>query len=380
MIPDLYDTNVISAGQVQLNIKTDTVKLPKGRYDRVSMGRELTKLLAASNGVYPVDAGNQNYQPNNNLLTRTDSTLGQTLIFRRIGNNMPGTVYPIDNTNAYIYNPAVSTAVGASVFGLSYGNEGSEVFSIDIAHTPIYNPASPGVQNVAIVAVGDVATGTRRYNLLTTATGIALTDMQPRDFWFDLLGFDESVLVPVNKDPNGRQYINLQDFTGRITEGYASVSAFLPTYNRVIVDPAPGTTTYLAVDGQTVGLQGNQIRNVNSGYVLLQVNDLGISPANYLTNKYGVPNVFGIVSTEYVNNDIISGFSDAAVPYTHIGRATTLKEATVRLLNPNTGEEWEDLGENTVIVLVINKAGQMSDGTAVTNLPAKTIVRRIPKK
>ena len=90
--------------------------------------------------------------------------------------------------------------------------------------------------------------------------------------------------------------------------------------------------------------------------------------------------VFGIVSTEYVNNDIISGFSDAAVPYTHIGRATTLKEATVRLLNPNTGEEWEDLGENTVIVLVINKAGQMSDGTAVTNLPAKTIVRRIPKK
>jgi hypothetical protein len=364
----LTSTPVATSGLV-LDIQTTNAVLKAGRYDPAALAVQLTQLFSSADGL--VEYNNQAlFQPVNPLLTRTDGPLNQSMIFRRM--NIPnGTAnVAFNNTNTYSYwdisnNEPIPYFIGASTFAIEYGQAGP-VYQISYCHTPLSNPARPGEQDLGIYHYTD-GTGDLQYNVVKSAGGIAIHDLQPTSFWQNTLGLRDKLIVPLLTDNSGVQFYDKQALLNSITEGFHGLGSFLlpaqqigtNVYNdprKVAPIPPLSNPVYIDVTGQSRAIIGESpSENVQEGFYLIEVLNFFRRTGGYLDSQENRINISAIASTQYLNANAITAFSDSGIPYQHDGLPYLISDAFVRILDPITKMPATGLGENTCIFLQIDR-------------------------
>ena len=318
--------------------------------------------------------------------------------------------------------------MGATEISLVY-NDSSSVFEFEYLHSPILqSTATTGngndYQEVVGIIKSDTLTnaggdpritalgGNITMCKLDRHSGVMFRNMSPPSFWFDLLGFDPSIVVKDEEvlgliTPTNTTKFPYKRFLDITTGGFLGVAdnfdqSVVPInmpYPPSIVNPpklllhsaitdlweliedffgnyilvATSMTNILnnaLYDGKTnvhydsswfqsqttIPLQAKRapLNTVdNSGHQLVEVQGY---QSNFL-NENDRYQVKAIVSSYYVspNSFTTSPFQDSYV-YTHVGSPMSINTYTIRVLDPLTMSKVKTLGQNSTVYLQITKA------------------------
>lgn len=369
----LQSVNAVPApdGGAQLDLKMTSVTVPAGRYDPRSLAIYITQLFNTANGVKASTSGNQYFMPKNQFLQRTDDPDNADMFLRLVDfTHDPGTIQ-FTNANSYRYN--VPTFIGASQFALEYGSAGN-AFSLNYAHMPLANPASPGTQNIGYYWTGTIAGNDLRYYTVDAASGILIHDLQPATFWRDKLGLYNQLICPLGTDDAGVKYYLPQNLTSKITAGYDPLGSFLllppahapgvaPLYtNPRVMEPEPPElpgvgyeqVVFIETTGSTKAIIGNSLGvGSDGGYLAIEITGLPPREGNYVDATGVYPNICDIVSLESLVG-VIVGESDSGINYTYRGSPFVITSCRVRYLNADKTPSL-DLGKNNAVIIHIIK-------------------------
>ena len=347
---------------LNLDVQTATAVLKPGAYDPASLAVELTQLFASSGGLF-VQNGQTQFQPNNPILTRTDASLNENLVFRRLDFSGAADV-SFTNLNTYQYSEPYF--IGASTFALEYGKAGMDTFQLSYGHIPFSNPARVGEQDIGIFRYTDPSTNQLNYAEVSVASKIVIHDLQPENFWQNTLGLRNKLIVPLQEDSNGVKYYDKQSMLNSTTQGFFGLGAFMFPAEQVggvyldprRIYPIPPTSnpTYVDITGQSLAVIGQSaVENQSEAFFLIEVQGVFRRTGGYIDDKENRISICAIGSTQYLNANVVTIFSDSAIPYIHRGESYTITEATVRILDPVTKEPAIGLGVNSCIFLQVDK-------------------------
>ena len=276
-------------------------------------------------------------------------------------------VYSNDGTaNSNILFTAGRNA-GASTTLFEYKDD---AFQFSYLHTPIMSEknvisASTGENSYSTPGVTIKANAEGFSDVFDSLGGVVLTELSPASFWqqigftpaqmSDIL-FDDNIFSALNDDVK-EEYIT-QRTTGVNVSNSLQRSSF-NVFNFTNPQPVEDSSAVNAYPEATSDLRSLRASNP---YI---VDDIGFyrieCVANFESN-YLVPNqrlgaVTGIVSKNYNTMDFITGYGgDSALAYTHSGETLALNNINIRIIDPKTEKEAEQLGPNSTVFLELIKA------------------------
>jgi hypothetical protein len=291
------------------------------------------------------------------------------MVFRRVDTSSNVNNVQFNNTNTYAYWDTVDNEpnayfIGASTFAIEYGQAGG-VFQVSYMHTPLSNPARPQEQDLGVFHYTNAAG--LQFNVVKAAGGVAIHDLQPASFWQTTLGLRDKLIVPLQTDLSGVQYYNRQALLNSTTEGFQGLGSFLlpaqeistNVYNdprKVAPIPPAGNPVYIDVTGQSKAIIGESPQeDVQEGFYLIEVLNFFRRTGGYIDAQENRINISAICSTQYLNANTVTGFSDSGIPYIHRGEPYLISDAFVRILDPITKQPATGLGQNTCIFLQVDK-------------------------
>lgn len=360
-----YDSPV---DKIQLDVQTGSFLLSSGRYDSKALAVKLTQLINNSQGIKPAVAGDQQYVPENPLLTRTDTPENVNMFFRRVDikqGDVCGNVV-MDNSNSYVYaeqasNNPVPVILGAQQFSLEYGNAGN-AFQVSYAHTPFQETGKANQQMAGIFTTGAVGTGDLRYYSVTTATGIVFHDLLPRSLWNDQLALSDKLTVPLYQDDSGLSYYDADTFQDKITEGFLGLDAFpIPATGaganwRKQEIPPTNNPTYLDITGASKAIIGDTPqRDIDGGIYYIELIGCFRRRGGYIDGEQNRHQISMVASAQYQNNDIVTAYADSGIPYVHEGGGYVLSDVYVRILSGTEKTPVVGLGSQNSVFLQINE-------------------------
>lgn len=357
--------NVAAPSTRELQTGTAGLVLPPGRYDRETLAVKLTEgfnFAGLDKNYYEVGGINRNlFIPDSQLVLNVQNPDYSNMVFRKMDASalVDGKAIEFDTNNTYSYTPLGGAPpfvqLGARKFAFEYGNTG-DAFQLSAAHQSVNNPSDVGNENVAFFA-----TGGNNANLFEVprATGILIHEMQPKELWDDVMGIYDAIVAPLQTDVCGRQYPLLQTMVQTPQES-AELSVFTPKNHRINPDtPTVAAPVYInTTNTPTKAVVGDSPRvNQSGGYFLVEITGLNTAQSNFVDSDTNRPNISAIVSTQYDNNDIVTGFADSAIQYVHRGAPTAIASAKVRILDPLTKEVVPTLGEaNSIFLDLVSQA------------------------
>jgi hypothetical protein len=320
-----------------------TVRLEPGHYDMQSMSKHISDKLqfldtTKFNGFLQMKSSNE-------FLIRAcdDAALGQTLYGIEIGQT--------DMTNGYQIGVGKHPIwVGASQVSLLYGANANlgDTMCIEYLHTPWINNNQ--------ISTNMLADGGNDKYIVPQQTGIFLTDVQPRDFW-QKLGFDPAnilINMSTGPDPDNIKYVpSIGELYRVIPLQYTGMAELLNNGARDIQDAALG----FIASNTTLPILGS-LRDLNpQSHYLLEVS-FGAGAQSYIFPSGQLSHVFAIVSGQYIQDGIVTGFQDSGIPYMHNSQPFALNNIKVRILDPSTKQPLTILGNNSTIYLQIDRQSE----------------------
>ena len=375
-------TTNIGAPSRKLHIETAYFNIDPGTYDPAALAVAITEKLAASRGILPAisDTVDQRYEPSNTFFARVDEPRFNDLNFRRCDftTAQVGTDICFNDINTYQYwdtttNAAPEVYVGANQIAFEYGKSGS-VFQFSYLHTPM-QITKQGSQDAVIFRTGDVGNPADplRYHDVTAASGIVVVGLAPETLWGDQLGIFHKLQASVNSDANGIQFILPEELKSHITEGYLGLGGF-PSNNsgtnfdsfRTQEDTATWVTNpqlkagvreiSFDITGLTRGIIGQKTEpNVEGGWFLIEVLDVFRTRGGYIDTEDNKRQMSAVVSSQFNNNNVVTGYAQSAIPIIHQGSPYLITEATVRILNSEK-QPAAGLGDNNCVWIQIDRA------------------------
>ena len=359
----------------QLLRRTAGFVLDEGRYDRTTLANLVTsKLTQVGIGSTQNAAGtSQDFRPNTDLVANTGQSDMQDAVFH-LCSTPTGAEDTVEFTaaNTYTYvNSGASVQVGARKFAIEYGQVGA-TFQVSDAHQSVQNPSDPSKENLAYFRTGAGTVGDPYvFNEVAAATGIVVHDLKPENFWRDNLGLYDKWVVPLATDKNSVEYYTPNTLINKLPQESAEITTFDPTNARVDTQPTTPNTFIDTTSTPTKAVIGDApVVNVEGAFYLVEITGLNITQSNMITNEENRPNISAIVSKQYDSNDIVTGFSDSAIPYVHRGVPVVLNSARVRILDPDTKQVVSTLGErNTVFLQLTTSAPVYQPPAQMAPLP-----------
>ena len=356
----------------QLMTRTAGFTLPEGRYDRNTLANLLTrKFTQVGIGDEKNAAGTaQDFTPNTNLVANTGQSDMQNIVFTEIPSGTQEKM-DISQNNTYTYvNSGANLQVGARKFSIEYGQIGS-TYQVSNAHQSIENPSDPGKENLAYFRTGAGTAGDPYlFNQIPASTGIVVHDMKPLVFWRDNLGLYDKWRVPLSTDENNVLYYSLDDLVDKLPQESAEITTFDPTNSRVNTQPTGDKTFIDTTTTPTKAVIGDSpVINVEGTFYLVEITGLNVAQSNLISYDENRPNISAIVSKQYDSNDIVTGFSDSAIPYVHRGAPTMLNSARVRILDPDTKQVVSTLGNRNNVFLQLTTSAPVYQPTPVAPPP-----------
>jgi hypothetical protein len=382
------DMDIEAAGPVQLITATQSIQIPHGRYDRNSLAAFITKAFSEvtiGNQADPFQGGNT-FAPDTTLQFRTsDSTFG-SIRFRKMEQySAPNDEILFDANNSYTYDRAgggaagttpINMLIGASKFSMTYGNNGN-IYQWDNGHTAVCNPVNlfpTGANAVPTpsTTVGFYQIGSN-FHQVNSASGIIVHDMEPKQLWDDILGLYNNCTVPIETgiDDQGRsiQYVAYANMIDHVPTESSQINAFTLLNNRQPIASKGLPTAAAPLYADTASIPTNAVLGetpivIGAGFYLVEILSLNLAQSNVIDNQENRGNISAIVYTQYNANDSITGFADSGIPYVHRGTPAMISSANVRILDPDTKDVPNNLGNRNTVFLQVN-------GTAPIFTPAK---------
>ena len=296
--------------------------------------------------------------------------------------SMSGNIEPRDQ---YIYQlgsvdtpilPSTYLMSGALQFSLTYDEGGCAAFRFSYAHTPVMNPNDAGGAPV-VAEIHQVTTdqfplppGSRGIHRLTRAAGIMFTNLEPRSFWEDTLGFDlglgddglasgEGILVRFVQGGPGPTFspqpklVNLSERRHMTFNIYGSADRL-----------TSGSRMYSPTTGDNVGpvfhasdatwpISAKQWFAPDTTPLYL-VELTGGPPTEYQANGSTFRAIAAVVSKTWSESNFVVSYADSALPYVHASAVPLLiSSIRVRILDAITKNVSRALGDNSVVLLSI---------------------------
>ena len=388
------------AGKVALIQNTQTIQLPNGRYDRESIAAAITEGFSQ---VFLGTAADRfessiHFEPLTNLQFHTQTSGYGSIRFREMDQfASSGGIVDFDASNSYTYdrsgggavtdsNP-VNMLVGARKFSMTYGKNGN-IFQWDNGFTSVANPASqllPTPVDSETIGYYQLA-GSEKYCQVNAASGIIIHDMEPKQFWDSMLGLYNNCTVPLQSgvDGNGEaiNYVGSNALIANVPKGSSQLQSFTPLNSRFPLSTNAGVPTNakpLYTDIASVPpnpVLGESPVVIGAGYYLVEIKSLNLAQSNFIDNQENRGNISAIVSTQYNQNDSITGFADSGIPYVHRGTPALISSANVRILDPISKNVPVNLGPNNTVFLQVDSTAPVYTGTPVEaknmNAPTQT--------
>ena len=383
-----------AAGRVDLIQSIQTIQLPNGRYDRESMAAALTE------GFSQVFLGTNedrfepsiHFQPLTNLQFHTQTSEYGSIRFREMDQfASSGGEISFDASNSYTYDRSgggtaatstpVNMLIGSRKFSMTYGKNGN-IYQWDNGHTSVANPASiqltPPVESETI-GYYQLASN-NGYCQVNAATGIIINDMEPRQFWDDMLGLYNNCVVPLQSGTDVGlstiEYVSSNSLISNVPKGSSQINSFTRLNDRYPLTSdldRPTITTPIYSDIASVPpnpVLGETPVVIGAGYYLVEIKSLNLAQSNFIDNQENRGNISAIVSTQYNQNDSITGFADAGIPYVHRGAPQLISSANVRILDPISKQVPINLGANNTVFLQLDSTAPVFTGNPA---PAKNL-------
>jgi hypothetical protein len=383
---DFLYNNADAAGTLQLKLRTQNAVLKAGTYDPASLAVQVTQLFnnvgdlvaqGAATDPGPLEGENQ---------FMTITTIGDNpySLLRRLnfGQNVANIAFNIGDTYQYLVDNApdpgsswVPTYVGASKFVMQYGAPEGEVFAISYMHMPLESGQTGAPANIPQEAVAYIAIRTGQnyqnnpvvhWNPVTAASGIAIHQLEPVDFWQNTLGLYDQLIVPLYNttapDANlpTNQYYLKSDLVRKVTTGFDSRQGLLPAsgkddnWRSATITAANLAYKWVDTEGATKAIIGDTVQTQTTGYYLIEIGGLTRRSDGFMDSAESNPSIQAIVSSQFDSNNRVTGFGDSALSYVHQGAGYLLSDLRVRILDPDSKLVAADIGsENSIIIDVI---------------------------
>lgn len=274
---------------------------------------------------------------------------------------------PVQPTKSYQYTKQYF--LGASEVDLTFDT----TFQWNFLHTPEYDTATDPAQP-AVSIIKDATTS--EWYTINRASGFAITSVSPAAIW-QKMGFnldnqvckvfnvDTGVLENITTNTDSRYPIDADSFNRSTTSSYLGLNALLnnksskgsrevPTAN--IIEATTLTNKIVAPNYRADTGSGHYVVQIYAGYDQIAS-----------TGEGGVQ-IGAIVSKQWGNNDIVSGFGDSGIVYQHRGAPLSLSRIEIKILDGETMEVPSTLGSNQCIYLQLNKAATVAN-TSKSSLP-----------
>jgi hypothetical protein len=253
---------------------------------------------------------------------------------------------------AYTYEHRNPPAILVGTPFLSIQNT-EDLLQFTYTHNPFYNDASrtQTIQLQKINQVDIVAGAQTSYVWFTKRGGINITDLQPRNFWFDLLGFDESILLKPNNivitgcNVDSINLLGISSFDVSTTKPFIGIADFDSALDNITTTAYNELTKDIRITvTNTVGINAVNPINYsdldNGGHLLLQC-EIGSKMNNFFDSDTQT-SIISIMSKEYLNNGFISVF-DGGIPVM-LNSNTCISYIKIRIIDPITKKNVINIG------------------------------------
>ena len=267
---------------------------------------------------------------------------------------------------------------GSSTISFEYDNNISKI-KVDSCHLPIYD----GINGNKIIDVKkkDNATGIEPgYDFITQNAGIFFTDMQPRSFWFDQLGFTSDIFPSYNSkiiQGAGPSIAGTVIYPESLEEWRYTTGLYLGL-DILIPKSYPNTSTTPTEPSQAISYNGQKAQSLKptiatthnpiyatnpinavgapSGYFLIEESGINASTNEMIGQNYSNPQIKGIVSRYHTVNSYTSAGMESDIPFENLGpEPVYINSSNVRILNPDGTLATNIDGDNTIFLQVNRK-------------------------
>ena len=277
-------------------------------------------------------------------------------------------------------SPTNDTYVGASEIALEWGSsEGIEDFRFTAIHTPLYDTTNA---NKTFISQVFQAGTSGNYFIAGRGGGVIFTDLEPADFWFNKLNFNNNLVVnagtkkkasgyfgndsagsAILASPNGSNVPDLETVSGNfgglfngtnMTSNFRGLDTVITATGGMTV---PNLNTIKSTTGTTNMIYSNNPFSsdvATDGYFLVDV-DLGFGSTDWRgVNElsYG-HKVKAIVNRYYATDTYTSANTEASIPFVYRGQPTRLSEVKVCIKDSQGDKLYEDIGDDNSLFLEI---------------------------
>ena len=257
--------------------------------------------------------------------------------------------------------------IGASTVLFEYVDT---AFQFSYLHSPIFSEKNGTVGTTAYTTPGVSVFGEdgQRNEIEDQYGGVMLTKLEPAAFW-NQLGFTDSQISDItfndsifNGLPDGQRAAHLKQRTAGINSNLTFQRGNATPFNSSILLPTAAAGNLIAKNDFPQATTELRPLRASNPYTVDNIGFYRIECVANFESEYLVPNqrlgaVTGIVSKNYNTNDFITGYGgDSALAYTHSGETLALNNMNIRIIDPKTEKEAEQLGPNSTVFLELIKA------------------------
>lgn len=246
-------------------------------------------------------------------------------------------------------NTFAKLMIGTSLLSLQNIDD---LLSFSYTHNPLFG-GNPREQIIQLEAIQKSLALQLVYNWRMRRGGINIIDLEPKEFWFDILGFDDSILLNIKTvtTPTNIDLINivgLNSFETSTTKPFIGSADYDQNFANdestvYPVDSAnkqfPGISVQTTIPLKAVNAINYSDLN-NGGHFLLSF-EIGQKVNNFISNDV-TQNIISIMSREYLNDGFISVF-DGGNPLV-LTANTVISYIKVNIIDPLTGKNAVNLG------------------------------------
>lgn len=266
---------------------------------------------------------------------------------------------PFNPNSEIFFDPNLARQVammGASQIQFQYNYNNNSLFQISYLHTPYYN--SGGNEAVSMYYMGSPFNNVFQY--VNATTGCFFTNLEPKEFWGDIIGFDLNSLV-VKDNPVNHQ-LNAPLLTGINITGNLITYDLLFNKSDSPLQYQPNSESgdaYVkkadAVSNQTIPIPATKTQGITtSSFYIIELG--GLSNINMVNDTDLFRTICAIGSKQYNTQGVISIYPDGTAFFTNNSPIPLyISSFRVRVLDSLTKKASNTLGgRNSIFIELTN--------------------------
>lgn len=243
------------------------------------------------------------------------------------------------------FRPTNYMYAGSQNMALLYNDQGGSSSYSLLNHTAIFNNGSLSIMYRGAIIPTPLPKSIGCY-LFTKVGGVGFKSLSPSNFWYDILGFTDDILMNIDNNNNTTE----SNYKASTSDTFASLSQIIyqSTYtNNEVNQNEPSNTDLFFVSQNFVEITAkNQYQQQGtSGHLLIESTAYDTDLQDD-TSSFQIKN---IVSSYYLSQgQFLAGSQLGSITYQHIGDDFPLSSITVRILDPETKQPIPTGIKNTV--------------------------------